>query len=310
MNSIQQDAYARQRIVQCALKKGVCYAARLHHVSRKSIWRWKARYDGTVTSLQDRSSRPHHHPCQHTPQEDDLVLRIQRHNKKMGLDMLWVLLHQRHAYGRSRSTLFRVLRRAGVYPTAKPKKKRRLSKPYQRMSCCGERVQVDVKYVPKACLVGAAAGKRFYQYSAIDEYSRLEYKMIFEEVSGYSTVEFLKGMLAYFPFAIACIQTDNGSEFTNRFLSTDKLGSFDRALESLGIAHKLIRVATPRHNGKVERTHRTDQHFFYDDHRFYSLDDANRQLAVHLRWCNRRPRLCHQWRSALSVVRDFLAVAS
>ena len=63
---------------------------------------------------------------------------------------------------------------------------------------------------------------------AIDEYSRLDYKMIFEEVSGYSTVEFLKGMLAYFSFAIACIQTNNGSEFTKRFLSMNKPGSFDR----------------------------------------------------------------------------------
>ena len=173
-----------------------------------------------------------------------------------------------------------------------------------------QRVQVDVKYVPKECLVGAAAGKRFYQYSAIDEYSRMEFKMIFEEKSGHSSVEFLKRMLLFFPFPIACIQTDNGAEFTNRFLDTDKPGAFDMALEYYGIPHKLIRVATPRHNGKVERTHRTDQHFFYDDHRFFSLSDANAQLAVHLRWCNLRPRLCHHWRSALHIVRDFIAVAA
>ena len=116
-------------------------------------------------------------------------------------------------------------------------------------------------------------------------------------------------MLRFFPFSIACIQTDNGIEFTNRFLS-DKPGAFDIALEHYAVKHKLIRVATPRHNGKVERSHRTDQHFFYDDRRFFSLADANNQLAVYLRWCNHRPRLCHNWRPALSIVHDFLALAA
>ena len=310
MDSVLQDAHVRQRIVECAIKEGTCYAARLHHVSRKSIWRWKKRYDGTVGSLKERSSKPHHHPREHTEQEAAFVLRVYAQNKKMGIDTLYIHLLQKHAYQRSRSTVFRILRKGGIYAAAKLKKKRRLSQPYEQMTCCGERVQVDVKHVPKECLVGIAAGKKFYQYSAIDEYSRMEYKMIFEEISGYSSVEFLKGMLSFFPFAISCIQTDNGFEFTNRFMHTDKPGALDIALERLGIAHKLIRVATPRHNGKVERTHRTDQHYFYDDHRFFSLDDANRQLSIHLRWCNRRPRLCHNWRSAISVVHDFLAVAA
>lgn len=307
MDSMQQDAYFRQRVVKCAQEHGSCYAARLHHVSRKSVWRWKERYDGHVASLVERSSRPRAHPRQHTPQEDELVLRVQRHNKKMGLDMLYIRLKQKHGYTRSRSTLYRALRRLGVYQAAKPKRKRRLPKPYERMECPGQRVQVDVKHVPKECLVGAAAGRKFYQFSAIDEYSRMEFKMIFDEISGYSAVQFLKRMLRFFPFPVSCIQTDNGSEFSNRFHS-DKPGAFDIALEHYGIRHKLIRVATPRHNGKVERTHRTDQRFFYDDHRFFSLIDANRQLAAHLRWCNSRPRLCHNWRSASVVLRDFLAL--
>jgi transposase InsO family protein len=309
MNSVQQDAYFRQRVVQCVKHHGVCEAARLHHVSRKSVWRWVKRYDGTVSSLTERSSRPHHHPRKHIPQEDSLVLRIARKNKKMGLDMLYIHLVQNHGYTRSRGTLFRVLRRLGVYPAAKPKPKRRLPKPYERMECCGQRVQMDVKYVPKECLVGALTGQKLYQYSAIDEYSRMEFKMIFDELSGYNSVQFLKQMIRFFPFPITCIQTDNGSEFTNHFHSV-KPSALDIALEHYGIRHKLIRVATPRHNGKVERSHRTDQHFFYDDHRFFSLADANKQLHTHLRWTNNRPRLCHNWRSALSVLRDFLAVAA
>ena len=182
MDSVQQDAYFRQRVVKCSIHSGVCEAARLHHVSRKSVWRWRKRYDGTVASLRERSSRPHHHPREHTPQEDSLVWRIACKNKKMGLDMLYIHLIHNHGYIRSRGTLFRILRKLGMYPAVKPKRKRRLPKPYERMECCGQRVQMDVKHVPKKCLTGTVAGQKFYQYSAIDEYSRMEFKMIFESL--------------------------------------------------------------------------------------------------------------------------------
>jgi len=309
MNSIQQDAYFRQRVVVSSYQKGTAEAARLHHVSERSVRRWRKRYDGTTASVLEKSSRPHTSPRMQTTQEDKLVHRVWRHNKKYGLDMLWIKLVQEHGYKRSRSTLYRSMKRMGIYRKDKKKPPRRLSKPYERMSCCGERVQVDVKHVPKECLVGSLGGTKLYQYSAIDEYSRMEFKMLFEEHSAYSSVMFLKAMLRYFPFPIQCIQSDNGTEFTNKFVS-DKPGLFEVALKRLGIRHKLIRVATPRHNGKVERTHRTDQRFFYEDRKFYSLTDANSQMAVHLRWCNQRPRLCHGWRSARQVVLDFLFVAA
>ena len=50
-----------------------------------------------------------------------------------------------------------------------------------------------------------------------------------------------------------------------------------------------IRPYTPRHNGKVERSHREDQRRFYDSHRFYSLADFDAQLTVHRRASNHRP---------------------
>jgi hypothetical protein len=309
MDSVQQDACFRQRVVKCSYEKGTRYAARLHHVSDRSVRRWRRRYDGTTESVKEKSSRPHSSPIQHSPEEDNLVRRVWRKNKKYGLDMLWIKLVQEFGYKRSRTTLFRAMRRMGIYKKAEGKPKRRLSEPYERMSCCGQRVQVDVKYVPAECLAGSLGETKLYQYSAIDEYCSMEFKMIFDEHSAYSSVEFLKGMLRYYPFPIQCIQTDNGTEFTNKFVS-DKPGAFDLALEKLDIRHKLIRVATPRHNGRVERSHRTDQRFFYEGRRFFSLVDARAQLAVYLRWCNNRPRLRHGWRSARDVLLDFLAVAA
>ena len=84
----------------------------------------------------------------------------------------------------------------------------------------GQRVQIDVKFVPDSCIVGAAKGQKFYQYTAIDEYSRFRYLEAFEEHSTYSSAVFLDHLLQRFPFPIECIQTDNGSEFTKRLGNT------------------------------------------------------------------------------------------
>ena len=74
-------------------------------------------------------------------------------------------------------------------------------------------------------------------------------------------------MLRFFKFRVECVQTDNGSEFTNRFTSEKgKLTLFERYLARYGIRHKLIKPYTPRHNGKVERSHRKDNEYFYASH--------------------------------------------
>ena len=51
----------------------------------------------------------------------------------------------------------------------------------------------------------------------------------------------------------------------------------------MGIAYHRIRIATPRHNGKVERQHRIDEQRFYRHMRMYSLADGRKQLAVYQR---------------------------
>lgn len=54
----------------------------------------------------------------------------------------------------------------------------------------GQRVQVDVKVVPESCIVPNSDGlqERFFQYTAIDEYSKFRFIMAFKEQSTYSSV--------------------------------------------------------------------------------------------------------------------------
>ena len=268
-----------------------------------------AAYDRSIESLREKSRRPHHHPNQHTEQELKLIRDMRRRNPAAGLVVLWVKLRQR-GYTRTVTGLYRVLRRSGGM-VVKPKNPKYIPKPYEQMSYPGERVQIDVKFVPAACLVGAAAGRKFYQYTAIDEFSRYRYLEAFEENSTYSSTQFLIHMLDHFKrlgFSVKCVQTDNGFEFTKRFGASapDNLSLFERALKERKITHKLIRPFTPRHNGKVERSHRKDNEYFYATHTFYSFNDFKKQLAVHLRKYNNFPMRPLNWISPKATLNNFL----
>ncbi len=305
MNKITQTMRFRQAIIQYAEKHGVTKAAIRYHTNRQYIYRWRKRYDGTLESLADRSHRPHHHPNQHTEEELKLIRDMRRRNPNTGLVVFWVKLRQR-GYTRSVSGLYRVLTRSGQMAVKLPNPKY-IPKPYEQMRYPGQRVQIDVKFVPQVCIVGQDPATKWYQYTFLDEYSRFRYLEAFQEHNSYSSAVFLRHVVEKFPYAIECIQTDNGSEFTNRLLprGNDKPTLFELELQRLGIRHKLIRPYTPRHNGKVERSHRKDNEEFYASHRFYSFDDFKKQLAVRQRQYNYFPIRPLNWRSPKYVLFSF-----
>jgi transposase InsO family protein len=196
------------------------------------------------------------------------------------------------------------MRRQGYFKTEKQKKKY-IPKPMEQMQHPGQRVQIDVKFVPTDCIT--TNGERYYQYTAIDECSRLRYLKAYEENSTYSSADFLKKAMSFFKkhgFDIECVQTDNGFEFTNRLSNsnTKKHTLFEATLLDMGIRHKLIRPYTPRHNGKVERSHREDQKRFYSCHSFFSFQDFSAQLVIYLRRSNSIPMRPLQYKSPLEFL--------
>ena len=295
----------RQAIVEYALKHGATKAAIRYNVSRQYVYRWKNRYDGTLQSLADRSHRPHSHPNQHTPEEIKLINDMRRRNPHAGLVVFWVKLRMR-GYTRSISGLYRFLRKQGMMAEKLPNPKY-IPKPYEQMRYPGQRVQIDVKFVPASCIVGQEAGCKWYQYTFIDEFTRFRYLEAFQEHSTYSSSEFIKHVVQKFPYAIECVQTDNGLEFTNRLSNgnSKKPSLFEITLQQLGIRHKLIRPFTPRHNGKVERSHRKDNEEFYASHKFYSFEDFRKQLAVRQRQYNNFPMRPLNWHSPKQVLLAF-----
>lgn len=307
MNRITQEAKKRQSVVKVAKRKGKSYASRLYGVSLSSVKRWCKRYDGTWQSLAERSHRPHRHPKRHSAAEEAIIIEaFKKRFARYGWDGVYDEAVSK-GYTRSFSGLIYAAKRVGLGTAGKPgKPSRKHDRRYPELLTPGEKVQIDVKEVPYNCLKGAVKrdGKHLYQWTAIDECTRFRFIYGFEEHTPENSVKFLKMLQKAFPFKIQTVQTDNGTEFTYKYISDDTLCPFDIALEKAGIAHKLIPPRTPWHNGKVERSHRNDQRYFYDWEKFESVQEFNEKLRVHLHWSNRKTMRTLDRKSPLQLLRE------
>lgn len=305
MNILTSNAHFRQRVIKKSYKVGVTAAAKYYRISRQAIYEWRHKYDGkSWKSLIDKSHRPHHHPNEHTAEEKQMILRLYPYHKD-DMIMLWDALRKR-GYTRSYTSLVRVVNK-WIKPEIK-KKQTKKPQPYQRAEYPGQKVQVDVKYVPLYCVVN---GKKYYQYTAIDECTRWTFREMYDEHSTYSSTDFLVKLIKKCPFPIREIQTDNGTEFTMALRVKDPENHktmFENTLDKAGIIYHRIRVATPRHNGKVERQHRCDELRFYKKMKMYNLNDGRKQLARYNEKSNTIPKICLGYLSPNEMLEKYLGV--
>ena len=304
MDKLTQDAHWRQQMMLYCEGHGLTQTSLRYRVSRKCVWKWRGRWDGTWRSLVDRSRRPHNSPRRQSPFEED---QVRRYGKKYRDDLLLGYQKAREkAYTRSYCCFKRTVNKLLGKPAPR-KKKPYKPKEYQRADYPGQKLQLDVKYVPTYCV---SDGRKYYQFTAKDECSRWTFREMYEEHSTYSARDFLEKLVRRCPFPIRAIQTDNGTEFTNALLVTKSKHKtlFEQALLDMGIAYHRIRIATPRHNGKVERQHRTDELRFYSKMRMYGLEDGRVQLKRYQAQSNDYIMTCLGMRSPNEVLSKYLGV--
>ena len=265
------------------------FVAHRYHCTVRTLYRWKRRFDGSLSSLENHSSRPHTmHPTAHTEEELNQIRHLIRRNPNAGLNELYGKLRQRFGYRRNPVSLYRVLKRMGFYANKKVRQPYK-PKPYDTPARIGVKWQLDVKYVPTECNNSRdPVIRRYFQYTVIDEATRQRFLYAYEEQTAYSTVDFVIRAIRFFGYRPRIIQTDNGQEFTH-LSKTERVHPFDRFCEKVGILHQLIKPRTPRHNGKVERSHRNDNERFYRFLRFYSFQDLQVQMAAYLKRSNQIP---------------------
>ena len=274
-------------------------------ISRKTFYKWWPHYarEG-LSGLRDRSKRPRSHPKTVHEETGQLILKLRR-KSGYGPRRLAFYLERDYAVKLSVYGVYRVLVRAGE---VQPRKRRPRKKPvYYQMNYPGQRVQVDVKYMPKIMLKDRPEPYKEYQYTAIDDCTRLRFVNTYEELCPANSVEFARRMLECFPFPVEEVQTDHGTEFTYIFMPhVQKPHPFEEFLKQEGIRRKLIPIATPKQNGKVERSHRTDDEEFYNQREYRKPAKRRKELARHIDYYNkRRPHQALGWLTPLEKLRSF-----
>ena len=248
---------------------------------KRTLERWLAAYrGGGAEALEPRSTRPKTNPKETPIALKERVVALRKKKKVCALKLHWklekegVVIHER--------TIGKILKEEGLVRKYRTKK---TSYKYLKASRKpGELIEIDVKHVP-----GHVAGRRYFQYTAIDCATRWRHLAVYPEEATSRSIDFLKEVIARFPYPITGVKTDNHSTFTNRYLGTNRrsgmtvktLHALDRFCASQGITHFLIDPGKPAQNGTVERSHRSDQETLYDRNTFRSLPELKRKLK---RW--------------------------
>ena len=303
MKIITEEMGYRKRLCEYAIKNGVTKAARRYHTNRKFVYRQLEKYDGTVRSLALKSRKPHNHPNTHTEEEINLIKKVKSRYGNDGLAEVYVQLKKR-GYKRSYGSMVKQISKM-------PKEKRKYRKGYTkheeiRGRYPGDKVQVDIKYVPKESLMFDTQDKKYYQITAIDEYSRKRILEIVDEKSVTNTSRFVKTLQNSLGLKINTIQTDNGPEFVNNQIDTNEPTLFERTLESLGIKHRRTRPYSPWQTGKVERSHKIDGERFYSKQEFKSVEDLKRKVKRYNARYNNIAKKVLGFKSPNQIVEEYL----
>ena len=282
-------------------KWGIRRVLSYYHIKRPSLYRWLKRFDKLgEEGLRDRSHKPKSpHPSAISRKAAYKIKCFHDQSKRNGWSSVdvWVKVAS-CGFGVSYSTVLRHLKRLDGYEPYRTNPKRH-SKKYHTPPFPGDKWQMDVKFVPSECASPSLpADRSYFQYTVLDEASRKRFLWFADEHCMFESARALEAAIAFFGYAPKVLQTDNGTEFTDRTFAKPgarfaKEGPclLDSLCLSLGIEHKLIRPRTPEHNGKVERSHRIDQERFYRTLSFFSLGDLREQGARWMKRYNSTPRM-------------------
>ncbi len=197
----------------------------------------------------------------------------------------------------SAAGIYKVLKRANLIKKRTRKVKKKYKKYTAFMVRPGQKVQVDVAYLPK--LFGKSY--RQYVYQAIDLYTRITFSAVYSGCNPQNTVHFLERVIRFLPFTVEVFPFGHGSEFTNDMLTHVAAENPVHAyLKSRSIAFCFSLVATPRTNGCVERVHRTWREELERWHRWKSLVQLLKDNRKWMRYYNeQRPHSGIKYRKPL-----------
>lgn len=247
---------------------------------QRSLERWVANYKqfGEV-GLEPQSTKPRSQPNETPIRVKERIVELRKEKRKCAFKLVDDL--EQEGIKIDARTVGKILKVNGLTRKYRVKK---IKYKYVKVPLAkGELVEIDIKYVPKLL-----ENKQHYQFTAIDCASRWRYLSVYDNMGNSEAIDFLNEVIKVAPFRIRAIKTDNGSCFTNRYTgyakSVDPLNprihALDLKCQEENIIHYLIDPGKPAQNGKVERSHRSDQESFYDQVKFNTAEELKYKLKL------------------------------
>jgi len=249
--------------------RNVSRACRVFCVSRAAFYRWKKIYDVEgEAGLKQRKPIAKDHPRRIPETTVEKVLELRR-TYHLGPQRIVWYLDRYHGITIAFSSVYRILVRNGERRLPNTVSRRELHTCRYAKQVPGHHVQMDVKILNLT--TEQESRIRRYQYTAIDDATRVRALKIFPRHNQENAIKFVDYVMQKFPFRIHTIRTDRGHEWQAKF---------HWHVEDQGILHTYIKPRSPQLNGKAERSHRTDHEEFYQLLTYKDDVDLDGKLAA------------------------------
>jgi len=250
-------------------------ALREFNIQKSTFYKWKKAYDKEgPNGLIQKKPIANNHPRKIKPEVTEKILYLRKAYQLGSWRIKWYL-ERYHGISISESSVSRILIRNGVNRLENKKSRRTLHTKRYSKQVPGHHVQMDVKFITLKDASDITV--RRFQYTAIDDATRVRVLKAYVKHNQANAIDFVNHVIEKFPFRIHTIRTDRGHEFQARF---------HWHVEDLGMRHQYIKPRSPQLNGKVERSHLTDQKEFYQLLSFTDDVDLNKKLEEWERFYN------------------------
>lgn len=272
-------------------------------ISGRTLYRWEAAYKRGGAKALVPGKSPGRKPTAirgHTAKK----IREWRKLYNWGAEVIQAHLKRDYGITLSQHKINAYLRKKGLLVRRKSKPRKKHTK-VVKVETPGQHTQTDVKHLPHLL----ASGEKCYVYNFVDHASRWSFKKAYDSYGASETKDFMSCVIAAAPFSISRLQSDNGVEFTYKFLShcdEPKVHALDELCAAHEIRHVLIPPGEKELQGLVERSHRQDDDELYHRIKPRDLEEFNRVLAWHCEWRNaHRRHKALDWKTANEWLADY-----
>jgi len=292
MRDARQPELLRLRLVQYARAHGVKPAARAFHVTPKTVRKWVARYNGSLSSLREHSRAPHRCPRKLSAQAEQRIVDLKTRRRawsarrlKRDFQLPW-----------SEKAIRRVFRDHGLarrYRRRKHETKRCLREVKKRWRLF-QQIDVDTKHlndIPEYWVGLKSRHLPRYQYTARDVTTGLLFLGFADELSLAHATLFAERILVHLKacgvrLARTTWQSDNGSEFVGSWQAKED-SAFTKAIQAVpGQQHRTIPPGQHRFQADVETVHSLMETEFYEIEDFRDRADFLGKATAYNLWFN------------------------